>query len=129
MHLSLSDTLPALSALPWPSPPLSDRLHPPLPLAQFFSDQLIAVVSNDDGTVDYSKLMTLMRTLELRGNLTVPLPPDEVRAREPSDSPHSTRALVDLRVRPVCRRPRSSALSRSTTHSIKVVSTMTIGRA
>jgi len=44
---------------------------------QFFSDELVAQVTKEDGTVDYGKLMDLFRQLDMRGNLLIPIPVDE----------------------------------------------------
>jgi hypothetical protein len=48
----------------------------------FFADQLVEEVSKEDGSVDYTKMLALMRTLDLRGNLQIPLPENEAELAE-----------------------------------------------
>ena len=49
---------------------------------QFFSEELVAQVTKEDGTVDYAKLLDLFRQLDQRGNLLVPIPASEDALRE-----------------------------------------------
>ena len=49
---------------------------------QFFADQLVNEVTKEDGTVDHAKMMDLLRTLDMRGNLQVPLPASEADLAE-----------------------------------------------